>query len=381
MLVLFQAIFIKNIQKDRGMIRMKIGIMSMQRVANYGSFLQAFGLKKLLEDKGHEVFFIDFHEGKPVVPYKKKDRFLYKLKKNSMIWELVNRNNKNSFYYLYIKEYLPLLGIDFHYKYNVEVDLLIVGSDEVFNCIQSGVNIGFSKELLGNYRYAKKVVTYAASCGYTTIDKIKALGIKEKVRDCMMNFSSISVRDQNTKEFVKELLGKDVYENLDPVLVSNYENCIVEKKDIENYIILYSYESRKYSLKEQKLITDFAKKNGKQLITIGKKQDWIKKHINATPFEFLGYIKNADFVLTDTFHGTVFSLKYNVNFATIIRESNKQKLEDLLKKFELQERKIENLEDLDQYFINSIDFAKTNEILLKEMEKTNLYLENIIKNE
>ena len=50
---------------------MKIGIMSMQRVANYGSFLQAFGLKTLLEKKGHEVCFIDYHAGKPVVSYKK----------------------------------------------------------------------------------------------------------------------------------------------------------------------------------------------------------------------------------------------------------------------------------------------------------------------
>nr|WP_317282141.1 polysaccharide pyruvyl transferase family protein [uncultured Sellimonas sp.] len=362
---------------------MKIGIMSMQRVANYGSFLQAFGLKTLLEKKGHEVCFIDYHAGKPVVSYKKMDKVIYNLKKNPYIWKLyydTKEKYKNSFYYLYTKEYLKLLGVSLKYQYDVEVDLLIIGSDEVFNCIQKGVNVGFSKELLGEYKYAKKIVSYAASCGYTTLEKVEQLGIDDSIKKYMNNFSEISVRDANTEKFVMELTGKKVYKNVDPVLVSDYDRYIVEKKDIKNYIILYSYESRNYTPEEQEIIKKFADKNHKLLVTIGKRQKWIPTHINANPFEFLGYIKNADFILTDTFHGTVFSIKYNINFATIIRESNKQKLTDLLERFELQERSLKDLREINNYYLKVTDFQKANQIIREEKEKTNAYLERVTRN-
>lgn len=362
---------------------MKIGIMSMQRVANYGSFLQAFGLKRLLEEKGHEVCFVDYHAGKPVVSYRKLDRIIYSLKKIPWIWNLYyekRRKYKNNFYYLYTKEYLKLLGVTLRYQYECNVDLLIVGSDEVFNCIQRGVNVGFSKELLGEYKYADKMVTYAASCGYTTLEKVCRLGINNKIKKYMENFSEISVRDSNTEKFVKELTGKKVYKNVDPVLVSDYSDYLVEKKDINNYIILYSYESRTYNLEEQEIIKKFAEENKKVLVTIGKKQSWIPNHIIANPFEFLGYVKNADFILTDTFHGTVFAIKYNVNFATIIRKTNKQKLVDLLKRFELEKRSLSDLRKLNDYYLNPVDFERSNEILEKEKENTNVYLERVICN-
>ena len=56
---------------------MKIGILSMQRVPNNGSFLQAYGLKRILENLGHDVVFIDYREGKPVVPYSERQRIRY----------------------------------------------------------------------------------------------------------------------------------------------------------------------------------------------------------------------------------------------------------------------------------------------------------------
>ena len=94
----------------------------------------------------------------------------------------------------------------------------------------------------------------------------------------------------------------------------------------------------------------------------------------------MGYIKNADFILTDTFHGTVFSIKYNINFATIIRESNKQKLTDLLERFELQERSLKDLREINNYYLKVTDFQKANQIIREEKEKTNAYLERVTRN-
>ena len=363
---------------------MKIGIMSMQRVANYGSFLQAFGLKNMLEKEGHQVCFVDYHAEKPVVPYKKIDRFLFQIKKIPFFWEIFygcRKQYKNSFYYLYTKEYLKELGIDLKYKYDIKVDLLIIGSDEVFNCLQSGVNVGFSRELLGDYKYAKRVVSYAASCGYTTVESIQKMNLSNQIKTYLKNFDFISVRDDNTERFVSEFTSTKIYKNVDPVLVSNFDPYIVEKNDVSNYIILYSYESRKYLPEEQEIILEFANKINKKIVTIGKRQPWIKDHINATPFEFLGYIKRADFIITDTFHGTVFSIKYNINFVTIVRKSNSNKLTDLLRHFQLENRRLENLSDLRKYYDQKIDFENVNKVLKVDRQNTVAYLKRVTGDE
>lgn len=363
---------------------MKIGIMSMQRVANYGSFLQAFGLKSMLENEGHEVCFVDYHAEKPVVSYRKFDRFFFKMKKIPFFWDLFYEHRgkyKNSFYYLYTKEYLKELNVDLKYKYDVKVDLLVIGSDEVFNCLQSGVNVGFSRELLGDYKYAKRVVSYAASCGYTTVELVEKMNLSDKVRKCMKNFDCISVRDDNTEKFASAFTEKKIYRNVDPVLVSNFEPYIIEKNDLENYIILYSYESRTYSQEEQKTILDFAKKINKEIVTIGKRQPWVKKHINATPFEFLGYVKHADFIITDTFHGTVFSIKYNINFVTIVRKTNLNKLMDLLRHFHLENRCIKDLHELSKYYEQPIDFESINSIIKTDQMNTYNYLKRVTNND
>ena len=73
---------------------------------------------------------------------------------------------------------------------------------------------------------------------------------------------------------------------------------------------------------------------------------WADEYVLASPLEVLAYIKHADYVVTDTFHGTVFSIKYQIPFATIIRKSNQEKLSDLLDTFELQKRQVLDVEDI-----------------------------------
>lgn len=90
------------------------------------------------------------------------------------------------------------------------------------------------------------------------------------------------------------------------------------------------------------------------------------------------YFKNADYVITDTFHGTVFSIKMNTKFCTLVRDSNRNKLEALLNKLDKLERKVEKLEDIERLYNTEVDFYKTNQIIEQERKKTTLYLkENI----
>ena len=357
---------------------MKIGILSMQRVPNYGSFLQAYGLKRILESLGHEVCFIDYRSGRPIVPYSKRARVGYCLLEIPVVrclndWIKYYVLGKKFFDYKYRLDYLKMLGIGYRKEYNTAVDIAVVGSDEVFNCLQSGLNVGFSKMLFGQGIKAKKVISYAASFGYSDIAGLENYGVASIVAEYLKTFSAISVRDNNSNEIVERLSGRKPEMNLDPVLVSEFDLPEVELP-YKNYIVLYTYKSREYSENEKKTILEFCESHHKELISIGSAQDWVKNKVEADPLMLLAYIKKADFIITDTFHGTVFSIKYNKPFATLVRDNNKQKLGDLLQRLNMSERRISSFSELGSLYEDPIDYSKTNAIIEYEKQHARLYL-------
>src|SRR5699024_2836258 len=207
---------------------------------------------------------------------------------------------------------------------------------------------------------ANKVVSYAASAGFTTVEGLEKYGIRDEVSDMLKNnFDHISVRDENTFDLVKTLTGITPDMHLDPVLVGDFSSKIIEKHDLDKYVVVYSYEERMSErTDEAEAIQRFAHERGLKTVSIGNFQKWTDLKIEASPFELLGYIKNADYVVTDTFHGTIFSIILKKQFATIIRESNKQKLSALLKRFSLENRQLRELSELEGILVNPIDFSR-----------------------
>lgn len=354
---------------------MKIGIMSMQRIRNYGSFLQSYGLKTTIENLGHEVEFVDYKIDRPIVEVPKQD-LMFRIKrkvKNIFNDSILNKDNINKFY---DKEYLPMLGVSNEYKYRTKLDVLIIGSDEVFNCLQWNPRVGYSLELFGKDNNAKKLISYAGSFGHTNMDKIKKYKVYNDISNLLNKFNSISVRDQNSFDIVNDMVENKnkLNINVDPVIIANFDKEIKVKNDLKDYIIVYAYKNRINSKDEIKAIKNFAKLKNKKLISIGTHQDWVDLQIEADPFELLGYIKQADYIITDTFHGTVFSIKYNIPFATIIRDSNKEKLSDLLNRFNLTSREIVDINKIENIFNRNIDFKEVNKIIKFETEKSIKYL-------
>ncbi|MFP3823711.1 polysaccharide pyruvyl transferase family protein, partial [Streptococcus sp. TATVAM-FAB21] len=156
----------------------KVGIMSMQRIANYGSFLQAYALKQLIEEQGHEVQFVDYHVDATVISSEDENKIkvIRKINKGLETFkQKVPLTHKISFIkhkQNFSKKYMPMLGISDKMNYNPELDCMVIGSDEVFNCIQKNTNVGYSLELFGKDNNAKKLITYAASFGNTTLEKL-----------------------------------------------------------------------------------------------------------------------------------------------------------------------------------------------------------------
>lgn len=370
---------------------MKVGIMSMQRIINYGSFLQAYGLKKTIESLGHEVIFVDYSIGEPLVnntiTNSSQSKIIrickmffsstYRRKRKEQISE--NQAFSN-FCNVFSENWLPKLEISEEKIYSPDLDVLIIGSDEVFNCTQSNPNVGYSLELFGKNNNAKKLISYAASFGSTTLEKIEYFHIRDEIAENLRQFNAISVRDNNSHEIVKSLTDIEPIDHVDPVLISDYEevsSIIINKK---NYVIVYAYSGR-INDEEAKAIQEFAHKKNKKTLSIGVRQAFTDEYVCVDPFTMLAYFKNADYVITDTFHGTVFSIKYQIPFATIIRESNKEKIIDLLDVFDLSRRKVSNIYELENIFSEKLDNEEILKVIHKCTSKSLTYLSKELKKE
>lgn len=371
------------------MNKKKIGILSMQRIKNYGSFLQAYGLRKLIEELGHEVQYVDYHVEEPIIKDSingQNDKISKALKTFEGDAPLVQKfqyiiHKKN-----FGKKYYPILGLTEKPNYNPKLDTLVIGSDEVFNCIQSNKNVGYSLELFGKDNKADKLITYAASFGNTTVEKIEKYNKKAEISELLNKFDKISARDSNTGKIVEEISNQKVVYNLDPVLAYDYMNKCDEIPNVainEKYIIVYAYSNR-ISADESKYIKDFAKKNNLKVYSIGGAQKCADKFIDCSPFEVLGYFKKAEIVITDTFHGSIFSIITKRNFVTLVRKSvgnaygNEEKLTDLLHRVGLENRITYDIEKIDEILSKKINYDEVDKILEVQRKISKKYLEENI---
>lgn len=367
----------------------KVGIMSMQRIANYGSFLQAYGLKHILEELGCDVQFVDYHPGKTIIPSdegtgikRKINKLLETFKYDASFIDKIKfiKYKKN-----YAKNYYPYLGLE-EMNYDPQIDLLVIGSDEVFNCVQNNTNVGFSSDLFGANSNAKKIITYAASFGNTTIDKLKKYKIDNIVASYINKIDMISVRDENSGSIVRALTGKEPLYNLDPVLIYDYiGKCKEIPKNVsENkYMILYGYSGR-FEKTECDMIKKFAQKKGVKVFCIGGVQDVCDKFIDCNPFEVIAYFQHADYIVTDTFHGTIISIISHKKFVSVIRKNgygNSEKLVDILERLKLKSRIIGDLSELEYQMNKPIDYVSVDDVIRNERKNSYEYLKGVLSDE
>lgn len=155
---------------------------------------------------------------------------------------------------------------------------------------------------------------------------------------------------------------------------------IADKQIREDYIIVYAYRAR-ITPEEAEEIKAFAKRVGKKLISVSGQMDFCDEHLSLNPFENLNLFRHADYVITDTFHGTIFSVINRKKFVTLIRESkgnsygNQEKLQDLLDRLGLQARSYsEEKDNLYDRLTATIDYDKVFEVIEAERKKAMDYL-------
>ena len=207
--------------------------------------------------------------------------------------------------------------------------------------------------------------------------------MQQRIREAFTRISAFSVRDSGTESFVEKLTEKPVQFHMDPVLIADFDreiNLVKNNVNIpDNLCIVYSYHNRIHDEMEIKEIKEFAKGHGLRLVTVGASQKWISDMLVLNPFEVLFVFSKAKFIITDTFHGTIFASKYNGRFATLLRKSNNNKLSDLVKRLDIEDHVISTFSELENAYEKQSSKEHVNEIIEQERIRTINYLkENLV---
>ncbi len=360
---------------------MEIGILTYYGVHNHGAVLQAYGLKRVLEKKGHHVLTLTFERNYDYIPVELKRKYEISFRSIHFFCKYMAEKGISNVLYNYRKRCVlksfRTSSFDMSVKFNLFYgDAVIIGSDEVFS-----LEIGYNSMLFGYGIQAERVLSYAGSFGPTTIDDIRIKGKEKQISDGLKKFTAISVRDCNSKKIIEELCGTDIPIVCDPVILYGFSqemNYFTPQE--KGYIAIYAYDNRMNDPAEVCKIKKFAKTHGFRIYSIGYYHKWCDKNINVSPFELLGWIKNAKIVITDTFHGSVLSIICNTSMIVKLR-GNINKLVYLLGEYSLIDRITESFDDLEDIFNNKPDFQKVNQILTEKREKSINFLNNVLNTE
>lgn len=358
---------------------MKIGILTYYGVHNHGAVLQANALKTVLERKGHECGFLEFKRSYSNISMQQANK--YKLGFGSVVFYakyLKEKGAGNIFYNVNKKRTLrqfratniPMIGK--HEDFTG--DLVVIGSDEVFS-----LEIGINPFLYGNGIKAKHIISYAGCFGPTTYEDIVEQNQQKMISDGLHRMDAVSVRDQNSMKTVKMTAGIDATLVCDPVILYGYEKemeCFIPP--MKDYVLIYSYDKNLNDVAEYGYIRKYAEKRNLKIVSVGFYHKWCKS-IDASPFELLGWIKNAKLIITDTFHGSVLSIICNTPAVVKLR-GNQNKLQFLLSEYGLLDRTISDFSEMEAVANKSVDFTAVNDTIMERREVSMKFLDDALAN-
>ncbi len=351
---------------------MKIGILTHHYINNFGAFLQAYALQEAIKKQypNDEVVIINYINAKHYVINTLGWFRFYKNKETFRAWKSKIKLPKT--FKKARKSFLNLTPICFTANKinNLKFDTIVIGSDEVWNYEdkKSTAKVKFAHGL-----DCKNIITYAPSVGKSNTEN----NIPTYVSEGLHKFSAFSTRDELTSKLIKNIVCVDAVEVLDPTFLFSTPTVKQEKK--KDYILFYYCDN----LPKQYLDTIKAFAKSKNLAIYGagecnKMYDDIT--VNLSPFEWVQMFREAKFVFTGTFHGTVFSILSKKNFACYLtNESRIKKVNSLLNDFEIENRIIQNEFNIEIFFENAINYNKVDDIISKKAEKSYDFLVSNIK--
>lgn len=339
---------------------MKIGIVTFHSAHNYGAVLQAWSLQEYLKQQGHEVEIVNFR----LAVIDKIYRLTYRTKRQLCSVEAVN-NAANTVYYKarcasyritdpaksekyrkferFIKKVLPVTKEFNNLKdlrlANLKYDVLIAGSDQIWNAtMMKGINPAYFLQF-GN-RDALRV-SYAASIGTDEVPAQYQLLFKRYLRD----IDVISVREKKAKEQLQQLTDRKIDIVADPTFLLEQRDFDKLKKNPAvsgKYIYVHNVHLERVDDALNSVVEEVSQRLNLPVIHNWKTKVYKNEagHFTGGIEEFLGYVSQAEYVITNSFHCTVFALIYQRDFITVPHFKHPDRMRNLLEELGIPEHLI-----------------------------------------
>lgn len=368
-------------------MKKKIGIITFQSAHNYGAMLQVYALQCKIEMK-NEVKVINYRNSRIDNNYKVfkpiKGVGLESLKRIAKdVCMFVKNKKRFNVFDTFMKEKLKLTEKTY---YTIEelknvppqMDIYITGSDQVWNPdIVGEVSDIYTLNFGGD---KIKRISYAASIGNSKIEE----KYKEEYKSKLSKLDYISVREEDGKKALEEIIDKPIEVVLDPTLLLTKKEWNKEikdcKKENEKYILAYVVED---NAEYRKIVNYLSEKTGLKVIHFEKRNRY-KKILRSAytdgPLEFVNLIKNAEYVIATSFHATVFSIIFHKKFFIVPHKKTGSRVTNLLKKLGINNRVVHALNDFEKIDYNfETDWNLVEEKLEQERRKSIDWLNKAIE--
>lgn len=349
---------------------MEVGIITHYDVHNHGALLQLNALCKVLEELGYEAAALQFDKNYDFLGIDSKKKYNITLRSIPFYLKYLLQNGlRRTLYNVQKKRLLDRFKaqeqiIGEYYTSYKSLNAVVVGSDEVF-----ALHTGPTPVLWGYALPSENIFSYAGCFGPTTEKDIIEKHCEAFVKAGLDSMKALSVRDKNSYEIIKALIGKESVRVCDPVLLYGYQKELntIPRVHGKPYLLVYAYDNNMNDEKEVAIIKKYAKETGLRVVSAGFYHDWCDININTDPVTLLSYFRDAQYVVTDTFHGAVMSILTNSEFVVKIR-GNANKLGNLLEEYLLTDRIITESDSLKSILSRKIQWGLVNDEIRNRRE-------------
>lgn len=338
---------------------MDVGILTFHCADNVGALLQAYGLKRYLRDQGAQAEIIPYEPpfltGRlgpfPYVPPKMMLRNFWYVKKVL--------NGLRQFYARSVPEGAGKSMAQFQKEYLLEGNkkkirsfwglsradcrVLLVGSDQIWN---PEITYGLRRAYFGGFwnKRIQKTVAYAASMGREELPP----KYEKRFARLLSHVDAVSLREAGALPYVRRQ-GREARAVLDPVFLPGAEvwETIEKRPKRQGFILVYQVQDHP---KLREFAEELSREKGLpvvQLQAYGNYENGFETDRTAGPSEFLGYLHQADYVVTNSFHGVAFSIIYEKRFAAFLHNQYGARIRNVLKTFGLEDRLFQEGMDID----------------------------------
>lgn len=340
---------------------MKIGVLTFHLGPNHGGYLQAHCLCEYLTSMGHQV---------EIINYKNESHL-----RNETFRPWVYRRplklyhawlKHRAFDLAYKKLPLSNFATDVAEVDWDDYDAIIIGSDVVWDF--SWDWLGHDHVYFGEFgrMIRAKTIAYAASTGTVAIDA----NIPSWVSEGLAGIDALSARDETTAAIVMRACGREAPLVVDPTWLDLRYRPTTEKK--RRHLLVYAYE---INGEFRDAILAYARKRNLEVIALGYYHRWADRNLmNLGPLEWVQVMEQAEAVVAGTFHGTLYAIKTQAKFVTVLNGRILSRVAWALELAGLSSRGLENPEELAETFGNPIDYFAVMERLEPHVKASRTFL-------